>query len=404
MINLHYTRTRAAARAFAYPAGVPMLTALAAAAGLVVLAGAFLLTGENAWAQTCSPSFVATPINDLATGTYQGFEGGLYGGGMNTAPAQHDADGKTFAAEVQPLDQDGSPSATGKIVFMSIGPSLAQQEWGTVITQTAQTPGVNHTTLKVVDGAIPQYTTCRWNNAYGVENGCVGVPGRPNAYDYVRDHYLAPAGVTELQVQAIWAEMANDDPSANGFMPLCNPSMPGCVNSKTTTEALNQEAELGQIVVACKTRYPNLKLFFVSGNLYSGYTIVPTSPEPYAYEYGFSNQFLITAQIAEVANGTDIDPLGVVGDVNYTDGVAPWVGWSGYLWADGCIPRSDGLVWLSDDYLLDGLHPSVEGRADAAAVLLADFTVDPYTTPWFLAPVKKRGQASTAGDGHPGNR
>src|SRR5579863_4481612 len=185
MINLRWDRVGAAT--------------LAAAC----LAGAFLLTGEKGWAQTCSPSFVATPINDLGTGTYQGFEGGFYPGGSNTVPPQHDADGKTFAAQVQPLDQDGSPSPTGKIVFMSIGPSLAQQEWGAVVTQAAQTVGVNHTTLKIVDGAIPQYTTCRWNNAYGIENGCVGVPGRPNAYDYVRDHYLAPAGVTEEQVQAI---------------------------------------------------------------------------------------------------------------------------------------------------------------------------------------------------------
>ena len=375
MINLHWNRV-----------------ALATLAGLVGLMG---LAGENGWAQTCSPSFVATPINDLATGTYQGFIGGLYGNGSNTVPSQHDTDGKAFAAQIQPLDQDGLPSTTGKIVFMGIGPSLAQQEWAAVVTQTAQTPGANHTTLKVVDGAIPQYTTCRWLDPYGVESGCVGVPARPNAYDYVRDHYLGPAGVTELQVQAIWAEMANDDPAAAGFAPLCNPSTKGCVNSPTTTEALNQEKEMGEIMNACLIRYPNLKLFFVSANLYSGYSIVPTSPEPYAYEYGFSNQFLISAQIAEVTNGTNTDPLGVANNVNYNavgslGPQAPWIGWSGYLWADGCIPRSDGLVWLPDDYLLDGLHPSVEGRADAAAVIVGDLTVDPYTTPWYLAPGPKK--------------
>ena len=39
----------------------------------------------------------------------------------------------------------------------------------------------------------------------------------------------------------------------------------------------------------------------------------------------------------------------------------PWLGWGPYLWTDGLLGRSDGLVWSCDDVEADGTHPSKTG-------------------------------------------
>ena len=67
------------------------------------------------------------PISDLGTDRYQGFEGGLYPGGKNSRPASHEALGRQLAAQVQPLDASGQPSADGKIGLVTIGFSNTQQ-------------------------------------------------------------------------------------------------------------------------------------------------------------------------------------------------------------------------------------------------------------------------------------
>jgi hypothetical protein len=43
--------------------------------------------------------------------------------------SDHDAAGKAAGAAIQPLDQDGNPSATGAVVFLGIGMSNATEEF-----------------------------------------------------------------------------------------------------------------------------------------------------------------------------------------------------------------------------------------------------------------------------------
>src|ERR1700694_279601 len=69
------------------------------------------------------------PLSDLGTGMYLGFQGGLYANGSNAVPSAQDAAGLARASLVQPLDVNGSPSAGGKIVMMSIGMSNTNDEW-----------------------------------------------------------------------------------------------------------------------------------------------------------------------------------------------------------------------------------------------------------------------------------
>src|SRR5260370_4403962 len=67
------------------------------------------------------------PLTELKTGTYHGHQGGLYPDGQNQRPAAHEAAGQALARQAQPLDADGKPSASGKIVLLSIGMSNTAQ-------------------------------------------------------------------------------------------------------------------------------------------------------------------------------------------------------------------------------------------------------------------------------------
>src|SRR5215212_7879278 len=68
---------------------------------------------------------VKIPINDLGTGTYMGFTGGLYPGGVNQPSGQYQKDLKNFARNIKPLNGTGvvDSTAKGKIGFISLGGS-----------------------------------------------------------------------------------------------------------------------------------------------------------------------------------------------------------------------------------------------------------------------------------------
>jgi hypothetical protein len=227
-----------------------------------------------------------------------------------------------------------------------------------------------------------------------------------NQYDRVRDTVLAtattapsaPAGcgttadpcLTEAQVQILWIKNANPQPAFNALGSMSSSTDCASEVADFTTEACNYESQLGQTIRAARSRYPNLKQIFLSTRIYAGYATVPLNPEPYAYEYGYSAQWLIQAQVNQM-NTTVIDP--VAGDLSYTDGSAAWTAWSGYLWADGDNPRSDGLIWCGgqpsapcngeDDYQSDGTHPNTTFGVPKVVNLLMNFFTTSVYTSWF---------------------
>jgi|SRR5271168_97448 hypothetical protein len=99
---------------------------------------------------------------------------------------------------------------------------------------------------------------------------------------------------------------------------LCDAAVSGCVNDNGT-EAILYASQLGQIIRAATSRYPNLKQVFLSTRIYAGYATQGLSPEPYAHEYGYSAKWLIEAQVLQARNGS-VEP--VAGDMSYTDGAA----------------------------------------------------------------------------------
>ena len=309
----------------------------------------------------------AVPLTDLGTGTYKGFEGGLYAGGANAPPPEHLNEGIARANAITPLDADGAPDPNGKYVFLSVGFSSPSIEWcggvgvstcnpDTFESQASLDADVNHSNMLLVNGAQGGSTAVDWDS-----------PTDP-PYADVLNQRLVPHGVTEEQVQVVWAKMTNRDPTR----PLPDPD----------ADAYRFEATLGKIVRALKIRYPNVKLVFFSSRIYGGYSSITLAPEPYAYENGLSVKWLVDAQIRQMAAGQIVDLR--AGDLSYTT-VAPWIGWGPYFWANGTTPRSDGLTWQDADIKENGVHPEQSGIKKVGDLLMSFFKTNPAAAPWFLA-------------------
>lgn len=355
---------------------------------------------RNANATDCEP--IRIPLNEPGGPPYLGvFERGLYPGG-NTMPAAHRARGIEIASQLQPLDVAGNPDANGKIVMLSIGMSNTQEEFCVPYAETPPrldpadptrvvcdpwtfmgrsrnvSEPLNRTTLMIVNGAYPGEDAPAWVSTTSGSTFNV-VPANPDFsiaygnYNRIRDHVLpryTPA-VSEAQIQVVWIKLATG--GATVSLPDAN------------ADAYNLESSLGRVLRTAKSRYPNLKLAFLTSRMYGGYGQGTfSSVEPYSYEGGFSVKWLIEAQIEQMASaGTLVDP--VAGDLNYDSGVAPWVSWGPYLWADGATSRAvDGLSWAPEEITPDGTHPTVWGQSKVGLLLMQFFQTSPFTSCWFM--------------------
>lgn len=289
------------------------------------------------------------PLPALGTAKYQGFEGGLYPGGKNERPGDHEAAGLALAKQVRPLGADGQPAADGKVVLLSVGMSNTTQEFST-FKRAADADPAKHPDLVLVDGAQGGMTATRIQDAQTKDGA--------QFWDTV-DRRLKAAGVTREQVQAAWVKQADAGPS-QGF----------------PRYAQTLRDELRQVVRLMHTRFPNLKLVYLSGRTYGGYARTRLNPEPYAYESGFAVKWLIEEQL-KGEKELNFDPAkGAV--------TAPWLGWGPYLWANGTAKNADGLFYEEDDFGGDGTHPSPAGREKVAGQLLRFFKADATTKPWFV--------------------
>jgi hypothetical protein len=300
-----------------------------------------------------------------ANARYLGFEGGLYPAG-NAIPTAHLSAGIIHAKAIQPLDVNGTPNAGGRYVLISIGMSNTTQEFCSAganppcaswsfMGQAAADPAVNHATLAIVNGARGGQAASSWTSPTSAE------------YDRIRDSWLTPSGLSELQVQVAWVKVANAQPTL---------SLPS-----STSDAYTLVSQMATIARTLKQRYPNLQLVFFSSRIYAGYATTTLNPEPYAYESGLAVKWVVQAQIDQIQQGSVQNTR--AGDLDYRT-VAPWIGWGPYLWAHGATPRSDGLAWLATDVESDGTHPSQSGEQKVGGLLLDFFKTSPVTQCWFL--------------------
>ncbi len=285
------------------------------------------------------------PLTELAPATYLGEPGGLYPGAVNTMPAAHLADGLDRAGTITALDTLGLPSASGLIVVLSVGMSNTTQEFSTFVP-LANGSGLMNPRVLLVDGA------------QGGQTAAVFADPNANAWTVI-DNRLRSSGVRAAQVQAVWLKEANARPT-QGF-PL---------------HAQILRDDLRAVVQNLHAKFPNLKLCYLSSRIYAGYASTALNPEPYAYESAFAVRWLIEEQLD---GNAALNP-----DANAGPVVAPWLAWGPYLWADGLVPRADGLTWACADFSTsDGTHPATSGRTKVALLLLAFFTSDATAAPWF---------------------
>jgi hypothetical protein len=290
------------------------------------------------------------PLTELGAGKYQGHEGGLYPGGKNERPREHDAAGLALAKRVVPLGPDGKPADGGKVVLLSVGMSNTTQEFS-AFKQIADADADKSPSLVLVDGAQGGMTALRIKDPDDNGTG--------TKYWAGVDLRLKAAGVTREQVQVAWIKQADAGPT-QGFPKY----------------AQTLRDELRQIVRAMHGRFPNLKLVYLSSRTYAGFARTALNPEPYAYESGLSVKWLIEEQL-KGAPELNFDPA--KGAVQ-----APWLAWGPYLWANGPAKNPDGLSYEESDFATDGTHPSAAGQRKVAGHLLTFFKTDSTAKPWFL--------------------
>jgi hypothetical protein len=297
-------------------------------------------------ADCSNTSMGLTPLTEMGDSTYQGFEGGLYPGGTNTIPEGHQALGLELASHIGPLDQNGEPAADGKIGLAGVGVSTTGDIWKAFMPLVAQDDEVN-SQIVLVDGRVSGHPIPTWL--------------QPT--DFPWGHLLAQtsaAGLTPAQVQVAWVML---------------PDRPG--NPPPFPEPELTYREHLQIVLRLlKEHFPNMLIAYVSSHHYAGYGTGNITEPVDGYDHGFGVKWTIESQI--LGQG-DINPDPAKGTMS-----APWIAWGPYMWADGVIPRADGLTFECSDYARDGVHPSDEGALELATMLLQFFTSEPTATPWFV--------------------
>ena len=435
---------------------------------LSVSSSAVQATGQDTFRETASfgtesfseGSSTMTAVNDLGTGSYTpsvnssgalcngsngcnavSFQGGLYPSGLNIAPAAHDADGRTLAADIHSAQTSTSPA-----VLLCVGFSNLKSECGQMISDYKKNTETNQTSLKVLNAGQSGAEVCDWTLATGIPT-CT-IPGGAkafNAYDTAKQSTLVPAKVTESQVTVLLAKMAdqfaeqsstysntlpctgNGTPSGTYFLYGKSATPQPCT---TQAEAYYFESQLGKMVRAAKQRYSNLKQIFFYSRIYGGYATAALPslpggncgkvqcaavPERYSYEEGFGVKWLIAAQITQCPNpvvGTTNTCSSAAGDsfagsLSYGNGATDcsggpcgvWIGWASYVWANGTTQRIDGLDWCNGqtaapcsgekDFQSDGSHPSVTVGEEKVASCTDTwgecifFLNSAYTSPWF---------------------
>jgi len=289
---------------------------------------------------------VKIPINDLGTGTYMGFTGGLYPGGVNTPPfGIYALDLAIFASKVVPYSSKGKidSSAKGKIGFICIGGSTCGDVFLSLKNKTEGNPATNPRINMV---------SCAWGGGKASVNNIMN----PNDPYWTHVSQSIQNRLKPNQVQVIYFE-TEDSASLIGF-----PDRP--YKFRDDFEAAMR---------MCKAKFSNLKLVYVMGRPTTFFRKEIQHREPSPYYNGWGLKFAIEDQINGVP-GMKYDGA---------DAVAPLVTWAWYEWANGTTtPRQDGFVW-TPNMTADGLHANTIGLDTLSNRFQNFLLTDPAARIWY---------------------
>lgn len=298
------------------------------------------------------PLAAQTPISEMGTTTYQGYQGGLYPGGSNDPPAAHRNAAINAANKVKPLDATGTTNARGAIGVIGIGMSNTTQEFR-ALERNQDLSTDRRGPVVFVNGAKSAVTAERWRNA-------------ADPIWTELDTRIASAGLTSAQVQVAWVKLAQAEPLTT-----------------FPQHAQSLRDDIANAIRNAKSRFPNLRLAFVSNRIYGGYTSQQNRGEPLNFETGFAVKWLIEQQIS--------GDLSLNHDPRRGPVTAPVLLWANDLWANGGTPRADGLTWLPEDYEPDFIHPSTSGEQIIADLWTTTMRTSPAVKPW----LEEKGSAPT---------
>lgn len=267
----------------------------------------------------------------------------MYPGGSNEPEGAHAEEVLWASASIRPLDSCGRDDPAGLIVLTSIGMSNATQEFAAFEQAVGQVAERNNR-LVLVNGALSSHDLRT-------------ILDPTKNYWTLHDIRLQQAGVSREQVQVVWIKNVFSDPATLSF----------------PAHAVELKNGLAELVLFLKARFPNLAIAYITSRSYGGYSGLPNRSEPLSYETGFGVKWLIEEQIS--SPGGRLRHSGA-------DAPAPVIAWGPYLWANGVTPRSDGLMYVRGDYLPDGVHPSLGGRAKIAELMI-EWLYEPSQWSWF---------------------
>lgn len=294
----------------------------------------------------CGNDDVGIPaLTDMTTDYAIGYPGGLYGG-TNDRPSAHELVGMSQSSLVVPRLSNGTPGQSGKIGFVGLGMSNAEQLFIAFRQQC-----LADTTL---NPRVRYVEACQ----FGQTLDLVADPDAPY-WTVNLPAALSAAGCTAAQVQVAYIFEALRFPANWGGFPA------------------HVEIAAGfwvDLLHNAKAVFPNLRIAYLDSLQFMGYAQQKSVlEEPFAFEQAFAVRQVIQDQID--------------GDSDLDLSIAPWISWALYNWNNGVVQRSDGLDWLCpQDCAGDGIHLTFAGGSKLASRLRATLKADPTCTGWFLKP------------------
>ena len=293
------------------------------------------------------PDSADLPLNDLGTGQFLGYTGGLYPDGSNIASGNYANDLLAVSKSITPLDTFGNPSSTSKskILFISLGGSTGGKNMTALRAKTINNPATN-SALKLLSCDQPGFDA--YLNAIADSN---------NAYwDHVTQIIIGNKS-SYRQVQVIYLE--TDDSTRE----VAFPDRPTIVKD-----------DIERCLRTIKQKFVNIKVVYVLARTRTFGKKTPANNEPSPYYFGWACKWAIEDQINGVP-GTKYKG---------NNAVAPMLAWGFYQWAITTPRKTDGFYWLPSE-TSDGLHASAEGQ-DTLSTRFQNFLLtDKFASKWYAA-------------------
>lgn len=305
------------------------------------------LTATGSSRATAATDTAIIPLNDLGTGTFYGFTGGLYPGGANVPSGQYGYDLTRMSSSIVPLDTFGNPSPTGRIVFISLGGSTSGKNFKLLKEKTESSPLTN-----------PQLLLLKCSNGKRMASLNSQMDPKDPYWDHVTQIITGFAASSYRQVQVIYLE-ADDSAKYNISFPL---------------RALKVKEDLQACLRVYKQKFPNVKVVYVLGRTKTFGNQILYNREPAPYYFGWGCKMAIEDQINGVP-GTEYKGK---------KAVAPMITWGFYQWADSLPRKTDGFYWRQS-LTEDGLHATEEGQDTLATRFQKFLLTDKRASLWYAA-------------------